>query len=228
MPPSQIATAFAQGSEWTFTWVRPPVTQQREHDALHKVQHSPLLPGLLDPRKLQHKSRVLLDEKIQGTDCWPVELRHSRIFAEMLLRRFDPTQCEAIVVRCWWLGHARATAHNLPQLACHHLRALQDTTLPHVPFALVQGPPGTGKTHTVHGILNVWHLTHYVRYHQRMQDRITNILRQEAERPHQLPTSGDEVVMLTSDVRALRVLNALLICCISIVYFHRSSALASW
>lgn len=27
-----------------------------------------------------------------------------------------------------------------------------------VPWALIQGPPGTGKTHTVLGILNVWHL----------------------------------------------------------------------
>ena len=89
-----------------------------------------------------------------------------------------------------------------PQLACHHLRALQDTSLPHVPFALVQGPPGTGKTHTVHGILNVWHLTHYVRYHHRLQDRITNTVRQHAQRPYQLPGSGDDVVMLTSDVRS--------------------------
>ena len=30
---------------------------------------------------------------------------------------------------------------------------------------LIQGPPGTGKTHTVKGILNVWHLVHYQRFY---------------------------------------------------------------
>ena len=34
-----------------------------------------------------------------------------------------------------------------------------------LPFLLVQGPPGTGKTHTVKGVLNVWHLVHYQRYY---------------------------------------------------------------
>ncbi len=29
----------------------------------------------------------------------------------------------------------------------------------------MQGPPGTGKTHTVKGILNVWYVIHYRRYH---------------------------------------------------------------
>jgi len=30
---------------------------------------------------------------------------------------------------------------------------------------LIQGPPGTGKTHTVKGILNVWHLVLFQRYY---------------------------------------------------------------
>ena len=34
-----------------------------------------------------------------------------------------------------------------------------------LPFVLIQGPPGTGKTHTVCGVLNVWHLTAYQQYY---------------------------------------------------------------
>ena len=32
-------------------------------------------------------------------------------------------------------------------------------------YAHAQGPPGTGKTHTVKGVLNVWHLVLYQRYY---------------------------------------------------------------
>lgn len=34
-----------------------------------------------------------------------------------------------------------------------------------LPFVLIQGPPGTGKTHTVRGVLNVWHLVAFQRYY---------------------------------------------------------------
>lgn len=36
---------------------------------------------------------------------------------------------------------------------------------PKLPFVLIQGPPGTGKTHTVLGVLNVWHLVAYQQYY---------------------------------------------------------------
>ena len=39
------------------------------------------------------------------------------------------------------------------------------TGAPVLPFVLVQGPPGTGKTHTVKGILNVWHLVAFQRHY---------------------------------------------------------------
>ena len=35
---------------------------------------------------------------------------------------------------------------------------------PALPFVLIQGPPGTGKTHTVRGVLNVWHHVAYQRH----------------------------------------------------------------
>lgn len=37
------------------------------------------------------------------------------------------------------------------------------------PVTLIQGPPGTGKTHTVCGILNVWHLVQYQRHYKSLE-----------------------------------------------------------
>lgn len=39
-----------------------------------------------------------------------------------------------------------------------------------------QGPPGTGKTHTVKGILNVWHLLGYRRYQDCWRDSAATAL----------------------------------------------------
>lgn len=162
----QVASTLTQGSQWSLSWVQPPVTQQREHEALHKVQHSPLLQALLDPRKLQHKSRVLLEEKIKGTECWPVELCHSQIFSEMLLRRFDPTQCEAIVVRrneltgggpCTVSCGAPTTSH------VHALQLLHPVGMPPLeglaghrptPRAICTGAGPTGHWQNTH---RAWH-----------------------------------------------------------------------
>ena len=38
----------------------------------------------------------------------------------------------------------------------------------------MQGPPGTGKTHTVKGVLNVWHLVHYQRFYDSLVASLSN------------------------------------------------------
>jgi SpoVK/Ycf46/Vps4 family AAA+-type ATPase len=53
-----------------------------------------------------------------------------------------------------------------------------------MPFVLVQGPPGTGKTHTVKGILNVWHLVHYQRYYNSLVAALTSDARKSVLMNH--------------------------------------------
>ncbi|KAL4543318.1 hypothetical protein Ndes2526B_g05382 [Nannochloris sp. 'desiccata'] len=43
---------------------------------------------------------------------------------------------------------------------------------PKLSFVLIQGPPGTGKTHTVRGVLNVWHLVAFQRYYESMVQHV--------------------------------------------------------
>ena len=58
--------------------------------------------------------------------------------------------------------------------ACHLGAAHGHVGLETLPFLLVQGPPGTGKTHTVKGVLNVWHLVHYQRYYDSLVATLSN------------------------------------------------------
>jgi hypothetical protein len=62
------------------------------------------------------------------------------------------------------------------QVATCHLGAAPSVAQPEqatLPFVLIQGPPGTGKTHTVKGVLNVWHLVHYQRYYNSLVAALT-------------------------------------------------------
>lgn len=77
---------------------------------------------------------------------WPLEAA-TKPFIEFLKSQYDHTQLGAIEAASCFLGSTPGAAEAGP------------------PFVLIQGPPGTGKTHTVKGVLNVWHLVLYQRYY---------------------------------------------------------------
>lgn len=102
----------------------------------------------------------------------------------------------------FWLGciatHMLYIYTSTIQFACHHLAARHNPPLPRVPFSLIQGPPGTGKTHTVRGILNVWHLVYYQRAFDMMAKSIEQALRAMASRGAPLPSTGEDILTITA------------------------------
>ncbi|KAK9824183.1 hypothetical protein WJX72_008399 [[Myrmecia] bisecta] len=128
---------------WSFVNVGPLVTQQREFGALHSVNKMEVLKYILQPQLLAES--VLAKEVVQR--MWPPEAAH-KPFIDYLHSQYDYTQLGAIEVA-----------------ACHLGAPAQPNGQATMPFVLIQGPPGTGKTHTVKGVLNVWHLVHFQRYY---------------------------------------------------------------
>eukprot|EP00884_Botryococcus_braunii_P008434 jgi/Botrbrau1/17592/Bobra.0166s0033.2 len=141
------------------------VTQTREQTALHKLPDLKVLEYILQPRLLAERGeRLLKPEFIQR--LWPTEVAVPK-FINFLKGQYDYTQLYAIEVAASFLG-VRGTQQK------------EDC----MPFVLVQGPPGTGKTHTVKGILNVWHLVHYQRYYNSLVAALTSDARKSVLMNH--------------------------------------------
>ncbi len=114
----------------------------------------PLARALLAPGEAA--AGGLAPEALQR--MWPAEAA-TKPFIDFLKGQYDHTQLSAIEAAAAHLGAAPArpasgAAGGAPGGADERL-----------PFVLIQGPPGTGKTHTVKGILNVWHLVLFQRYY---------------------------------------------------------------
>jgi len=169
-----------QGHQFHLTVVGNLVTHAREVAALFSVPAMPLAPSLLSPRVAAEAARAAVgggggggggggsnggggNGSNSASLRWPAEAS-APAFIARLRETYDHAQLRAIEIA-----------------ACHHLSASGSggsrggggnenapsssaALPPPPPFTLVQGPPGTGKTHTVTGILNVWHLVAYQRH----------------------------------------------------------------
>uniref|UniRef100_A0A1D1ZR49 AAA+ ATPase domain-containing protein n=1 Tax=Auxenochlorella protothecoides TaxID=3075 RepID=A0A1D1ZR49_AUXPR len=136
---------------WWLVTGRPLVSQRREFDAVHRAvsMSSALLPYVLRPSLLQVPARAYADQELRQR-LWPPAAR-TPAFIRHLQQQYDYSQLVAIEMAACHLGGGGPDAHGT-------------VAAPPLPFTLIQGPPGTGKTHTVKGVLNVWHLVAYQAY----------------------------------------------------------------
>jgi len=148
----EAASSGGESVCWYMTPTQMLVSSEREFDALHSVKSidSSLMKYILKPSLLVSMSQVYQhDDKRRS--LWPKQAQH-KAFIHYLKSRYDYKQLEAIEM-------------TAAQVACRG----SHTSLP---FVLIQGPPGTGKTHTVLGVLNVWHLSAFQQYYSSMIDSV--------------------------------------------------------
>jgi len=123
----------------------------------------PLARALLAPSEAA--AGGLAPETLQR--MWPAEAA-TKPFIDFLKGQYDHTQLSAIEAAAAHLG--AAPARPAPEAdgrggAAGAAGGAPGAADERLPFVLIQGPPGTGKTHTVKGILNVWHLVLFQRYY---------------------------------------------------------------
>lgn len=146
--------------EWWVTPTEMLVSCEREFAALHSIRgvESSLMKYILKPSLLASMNHVYQDDQKRRA-MWPKEAQHKG-FIQYLKSRYDYKQLEAIEMTACQLASRNNVGANT------------------LPFVLIQGPPGTGKTHTVLGILNVWHLTAFQQYYSAMIQHITDKAKQ--------------------------------------------------
>jgi len=146
-------------SEWWVTPAQMLVSSEREFDALHQVRKvdPDLMKYILKPKMLALMSKVYKDDTMRQK-LWPEEARH-KAFIKYLKSSYDYKQLEAIEMAAC-------------QLSSRQRRHQPGASVTHLPFLLIQGPPGTGKTHTVQGVLNVWHLVAFQQYYSSLMNGI--------------------------------------------------------
>ena len=152
---SALATLCAGASDWWLTVAGPLTTSVRELAALDAVPGLPLAGALLSPSAAAARA---VRPGSAAARRWPPEVG-APDFVAHLQATFDHAQLRAIeVAACHLSGGAGLGAPRSTSL-------YEPPRVPPPPFTLIQGPPGTGKTHTVVGVLNVWHLVAYQRHY---------------------------------------------------------------
>ena len=164
--------------QWYLTVVGNLVTHAREVAALFAVPAMPLARALISPKAVAAAARAAVGGVFGDSGSssaaarWPAEAS-SAAFVGRLKETYDHAQLRAIEVAACHLsaggggggggGSGRGRSEN--EIGPDASRRSPPPPPPSRPtFTLVQGPPGTGKTHTVTGILNVWHLVAYQRH----------------------------------------------------------------
>ena len=135
----------------TITKATQLTSSEREFDALHAAKNidSTLIRYILKPSLLISMKEIYETKKRQ--ELWPREAGQEA-FVKFLKSQYDRKQLEAIEMTAC-------------QLSVHSPDSKHISLSTKLPFVLIQGPPGTGKTHTVCGVLNVWHLTAYQQHY---------------------------------------------------------------
>ena len=152
----EAASSGGEAAVWYMTPTQMLVSSEREFDALHSVKSidSGLMKYILRPSLLVSMSQVYQEDE-KRRSLWPKQAQH-KAFIHYLKSRYDYKQLEAIEM-------------TAAQVAC---RGRMGRCTSPLPFVLIQGPPGTGKTHTVLGVLNVWHLSAFQQYYSSMIDSV--------------------------------------------------------
>ena len=145
-----------QGRPWYMTPGGSLITQQRECEALDSLNKIKFLSAILHP---ENELKVSLNDLPRK---WPNEVGEG--LHNYVKNRYDSAQSDAIAM-C--TAHF-ATAPSGPTVSSSSIESKEKQALP---IALIQGPPGTGKTHTVIGVLNLWHLVQFQRYYERVVEQ---------------------------------------------------------
>jgi superfamily I DNA and/or RNA helicase len=164
----------------SFLWIIPCdslAVKDREYEAAINLSFTHLLSSILRPYG------VILYKKfgkstLKNKSLWMKNYLGTTM-KNFLSRNYDHSQLNVI----------RHSSSFLETKTINKRKAKRIKTIPNLliakqPFTLVQGPPGTGKTHTVCGILNLWHLVQYQIYYKSLENflmhpLVTDFLLQE-------------------------------------------------
>ena len=176
-------------------WVSPAgmlVTSEREFNALHAVKSidPELLKVMMKPKLLGAVGKKYENDELRRR-MWPKQARH-QAFIRHLKSTYDYKQLEAIEMAACHLGIGQRTQKQL------YAKDRSGESLPTLPFILIQGPPGTGKTHTVCGVLNVWHLVAYQQYYDGLvANLVMGISKHQTANDHSILATKPRILICT-------------------------------